>query len=200
MGKEVDRIADQFRRAFDGEAWHGPSVLPLLNGVTAEQAAARPIPGAHTIWELTQHIRAWESACLRRLNGDPAQLPDSEDWVAINDFSEASWEQAKQGLVDTHNQLLAALASLDDSRLDQPIMEYPEIPFSSTYVTLHGGVQHDLYHAGQIAILKKALGIGVSYRVNTVCRVAAACLRFEAKRFSGWWTNSAVGKSSWSII
>lgn len=156
---EVDRIRDQFRRAFDGEAWHGPSVMALLKGVTAEQAAARPIPGAHTIWELTQHIRAWEGACLRRLNGDPAQLPDSEDWVALNDFSEASWEKTKQQLVETHEKLLEAIASLDDSRLDAPVMDHPEIPFSSTYVTLHGGVQHDLYHAGQIAILKKALGI-----------------------------------------
>ena len=156
---EVDRIRDQFRRAFDGEAWPGPSVIALLNGVTAEQAAARPIAGAHTIWELTQHIRAWESACLRRLNGDPAQLPDSEDWVTISDFSEAAWEQSKQGLLDTHNQLLEAIGALDDSRLDQPIMDHPSIPFSTTYVTLHGGVQHDLYHAGQIAILKKALGI-----------------------------------------
>ena len=156
---EVDRIRDQFRRAFDGEAWHGPSVMALLDGVTAEQAAARPIAGAHTIWELTQHIRAWESACLRRLNGDPAQLPDSEDWVALSDFSAAAWEQTKQGLLDTHNQLLEKISSLDDEGLDQPIMDHPEIPFSSTYVTLHGGVQHDLYHAGQIAILKKALGI-----------------------------------------
>ena len=156
---ESDRIADQFRRAFDGEAWHGPAVLPLLEGVTAEQAAARPIAGAHTIWELTQHIRAWEGACLRRLNGDPAQLPDSEDWSDVNDHSEAAWEKTKRKLVETHEELVEAIASLDDSRLDQPIMQHPQIPFSSTYVTLHGGVQHDLYHAGQIAILKKALGI-----------------------------------------
>ena len=133
--------------------------MALIKGVTAEQAAARPIPGAHTIWELTQHIRVWEGACLRRLNGDPAQLPDSEDWSDVNDRSEAAWEKTKQNLVDTHQQLLQAIAALDDSRLDQPIMSHPEIPFSSTYVTLHGGVQHDLYHAGQIAILKKALGI-----------------------------------------
>ena len=64
---EVDRIRDQFRRAFEGEAWHGPSVLALLDGVTAQQAAAHPIPGAHSIWELTLHIAAWERACLRRL-------------------------------------------------------------------------------------------------------------------------------------
>jgi len=156
---EVDRIRDQFRRAFDGEAWHGPSVLALLEGVTAEQAALHPIPGAHSIWELTQHIRAWEGACLRRLNGDPAQLPDQEDWEPLNDFSEASWARTKQQLLDTHQQLLEAISAVDESRLDQPIINDPQIKFSSVYVTLHGGVQHDLYHAGQIAILKKALGI-----------------------------------------
>ena len=156
---EVDRIRDQFRRAFDGEAWHGPSVMALLNGVTAAQAAEHPIRGAHSIWELTLHIRAWEGACLRRLNGDPAQLSDQEDWEPVNDFSEASWEKTKHDLRDTHEQLLQAIDALDDSRLDQPILDHPEIKFSSVYVTLHGGVQHDLYHAGQIAILKKALGL-----------------------------------------
>ena len=156
---EVARIRDQFRRAFDGEAWHGPSVLALLKGVTAEQAAAHPIAGAHSIWELTQHIRAWEGACLRRLNGDPAQLPDSEDWSPVSEYNEAAWDKTKQELIDTHQQLLQKLESLDDSRLDEPIINDPQIPFSSVYVTLHGGVQHDLYHAGQIAILKKALGI-----------------------------------------
>jgi len=156
---EVDRIRDQFRRAFDGEAWHGPSVMALLNGVTAEQAAQHPIRGAHSIWELTQHIRAWEGACLRRLHGDPAQLPDQEDWPPVNDLSEAAWERTKHDLRDTHEQLLQAIGALDDARLDQPVIDHPEIKFSSVYVTLHGGVQHDLYHAGQIAILKKALGL-----------------------------------------
>src|SRR5262249_5608380 len=148
-----------FHRAFDGEAWHGPAVLALLKDITAEQAAAHPIEGAHSIWELTQHIRAWESACLRRLNGDPAQLPDEEDWEPLPDFSEASWEKTKQQLIDTHQRLLDAISTVDDARLDQPIINDPEIKFSSVYVTLHGGVQHDLYHAGQIAILKKALKI-----------------------------------------
>ena len=154
---EVDRIRDQFRRAFEGEAWHGPSVRALLEGVTAQQAAAHPIPGAHSIWELTLHIAAWERACLRRLKGDPAQLSDAEDWEPINDTSDAAWEATKQQLIDNHRELLEAIASVDESRLNESIITHPDIPFSSTYVTLHGGVQHDLYHAGQIAMLKKAL-------------------------------------------
>ena len=154
---EVDRIRDQFRRAFEGEAWHGPSVLELLNGITAPQAAAHPIPGAHSIWELTLHIAAWERAILRRLKGDPAQLSDIEDWQRIHETDETAWEQTKQQLIDNHRELMDAIANVDESRLNESIYKDPNIPFSSVYVTLHGGVQHDLYHAGQIAMLKKAL-------------------------------------------
>ena len=154
---EIERICDQFRRTFDGNAWHGPSVLALLEGVSAEQATARPIPSAHSIWQLTNHIRAWENACLRRLKGDPAQLTDEEDWVPITDTSESAWEKTRQELVATHEELLRTIAALDEHRLDEPIIKDQSTQYSSVYVTLHGGIQHDLYHAGQIALLKKAL-------------------------------------------
>lgn len=154
---EVDRIRNQFERAFNGGAWHGPSVRELLNGVTADQAAAHPIPGAHSIWELTLHIAAWEDARRRRLEGDPAQLSDDENFPPITDTSEAAWEEAKRKLLKLHNQLLVAITATEDARLDQPIIDSAETTFNSVYVTLHGGVQHSLYHAGQIAVLKKAI-------------------------------------------
>jgi hypothetical protein len=75
----------------------------------------------------------------------------------MNDTSEASWETTKQQLTNTHRELLDAIANLDTSRLNEPIITNSTTSYSSVYVTLHGGVQHDLYHAGQIAILKKAL-------------------------------------------
>ena len=154
---ELERIRDQFQRAFAGEAWHGPSVMALLDGVTAVQAAAHPIPGAHSIWELTMHIAAWEGACRRRLQGDRAQISDAENFPKIEDASEEAWQATKQQLVENHKALLEAISAADESRLDRPIIVDATTPFSSIYVTLHGGVQHDLYHAGQIAILKKAL-------------------------------------------
>jgi uncharacterized damage-inducible protein DinB len=150
---EVERIVDQFRRAFDGEAWHGPAVLELLKGVDATQAAAHPVPNAHSIWELTLHIAAWENACRRRLEGDRAQLSDTENWPAIGDTSEESWQATLSKLKQVHNDLLAKISQLDEQRLDQPILE----GLTSVYGTLHGVVQHDLYHAGQIAMLKKAI-------------------------------------------
>jgi uncharacterized damage-inducible protein DinB len=151
--KEAARIADQLKRSFDGDAWHGPAVKQLLEGVSANDALARPIPGAHNIWELTVHIGAWENAGLRRLNGDRAELTDEEDWAAVNEKSEEAWNQIKSKLETEHTKLVQAIEGLDESRLDEPILE----GMRSVYITLHGVIQHNLYHAGQIAILKKAL-------------------------------------------
>ena len=152
---EIERILDQLKRAYEGNAWHGPSVREALNGVTAEQAAARPLPGAHSIWELAHHIAVWEDVGRRRLEGDRAQINISspEDWPPADDLSEAAWVQAKASLDRGHRALTEAIAQLKESRLDEPILE----GMSTVYVTVHGVIQHDLYHAGQIALLKKAL-------------------------------------------
>jgi uncharacterized damage-inducible protein DinB len=152
---EVERILDQLRRAYEGEAWHGPSVREALTGVTAEQAHARPLSGAHTIWELVQHIAVWEDVGRRRLEGDRAaiEISSPEDWPPASDQSEAAWERAKAALDRGHQALIKSVARVSESRLDEPILE----GLSTVYVTLHGVIQHDVYHAGQIAMLKKAL-------------------------------------------
>lgn len=150
--KETERIRDQLQRAFAGDAWHGPSVLEILENVTASQAATRPIPGAHSIWELVLHIKAWSDACRRRLAGDRAELADEENFPAIDDTSDEAWQNTQMRLRESHQRLNEAIAAVDETRLDHPILE----GMPSVYITLHGAVQHSLYHAGQIAILKKA--------------------------------------------
>lgn len=152
---EIDRILDQLKRAFEGHAWHGPSIKESLHGVTAAQAHARPLANAHSIWELVHHIAVWEDVGRRRLEGDPAEVPISstEDWPPAEDVSEAAWEKSKAALESGHQALVEAVARVPESRLDKPILEGK----STVYVTLHGVIQHDLYHAGQIAMLKKAL-------------------------------------------
>lgn len=152
MTTEVSRIQEQLQRAFAGRAWHGPSILELLGDVDAVKAAARPIPGAHSIWELVLHIAAWNRAGVRRLNGDRADLNDDENFPPVVDTSEEAWHQAIESLKRAHRELHYAIGSLDDSRLDQPIVS----GMSSVYGTLHGIIQHGLYHAGQIALLKKS--------------------------------------------
>jgi uncharacterized damage-inducible protein DinB len=148
---EVKRIASQLRRAYEGRAWHGPSLKEILGGVTAEQAASRPLTQAHSIWEIALHIMAWESAVLKRIEGEYVEEPDEGDWPAVEDASESAWQAALATLEDKHMKLRAAVARLEDGRLNEPLAEGKP----SAYFTLHGVIQHTLYHAGQIALLKR---------------------------------------------
>jgi uncharacterized damage-inducible protein DinB len=151
---EAARIADQLRRAFEGEAWHGDSVFEILNGVTAERAAARPIKHVHTIWELLLHIAAWDGAVLRRLGGTAVTLSDAENFPPVTDVSEATWRMALAEVRRAHEELVAAVAALPDSRLYEMVPGKQGAHYNFYYM-LHGAVQHELYHAGQMALLKK---------------------------------------------
>lgn len=148
---EIERIQDQLKRAFEGPAWSGPSVLEALEGVSATRAARRPIKGAHSIWELTLHIAVWEDVVRRRALGEKFQPTDAQDWPAVGAKTPAAWAAAIRKLKAGHAKLREVVASYDDARLDQPMVPGG----SSAYVQFHGAIQHDLYHAGQIAILKK---------------------------------------------
>jgi uncharacterized damage-inducible protein DinB len=151
---EAARVADQLRRAFRGDAWHGDSVFEILDGVTAAQAAAHPIKNAHSIWELVLHIAAWDGAVLRRLGGDAVELSDAQNFPSVTDASEAAWRKALAEVRRVHEKLIAAVAALPDSWLDQ-IVPGKKGAHYTFYYMLHGVVQHELYHAGQIALLKK---------------------------------------------
>ena len=150
---EIQRIADQLRRAYEGEAWHGPSLRELLSSVTAEQAARRPLPQAHTIWELILHIAAWESIVRRRLGGEAVEATPEQDWPPVRDTSDAAWKKTLEELARSHLALRESVAALSDDQLRQKVAGQNY----SIYGMLHGLIQHDLYHAGQIALLKKAL-------------------------------------------
>lgn len=154
MSGEVERIRDQLRRAYEGGAWHGPSLRELLEGVDAEAAVRKPIPGAHSIWEVCLHIAAWQEETVARLSGNGREdLPEEEDWPKpAGDASADGWREALARLDAAHRSLEEAVGALDDERLRDPT------PGSANdvYALLHGVVQHNLYHAGQIAILKKA--------------------------------------------
>jgi uncharacterized damage-inducible protein DinB len=151
---EVQRIGELLRQAFEDRPWTGPSVSGILSGLTASQAAQRPLPGGHTIWELVLHIAAWDRIVCRRIAGEQLlDVPDEMDWPPVTDTSEAAWKKTVEDLERGHQQLRQAIATLSDDRLGDraPGVRRPY----SIYEMLHGIIQHDLYHAGQIAILKK---------------------------------------------
>jgi uncharacterized damage-inducible protein DinB len=149
---ESARIADQLRRAHEGKAWHGPSLSELLSGVSAAQAIVRPKAGVHNIWELVAHIIAWERVGIRRLAGEAVHtIADEVDFPTIIQADSGRWQQTLDELASLNRELIDAILRLDDSQLAAHVPGQKV----SVYGTLHGIIQHNLYHAGQIAILKK---------------------------------------------
>ncbi|HEX9750992.1 MAG TPA: DinB family protein [candidate division Zixibacteria bacterium] len=149
---EIERIADQMRRAFEGGAWHGPSVTQVLEGIAPKQAAAAPITNGHSVWEIVLHMRTWIDVVHERIAGATVDVPDDRDWPAVSAVNASSWTRAQEELSIAHRALLDHVMSMTDMQLDQ----IPAGSKSTIYVQLHGAIQHNLYHAGQIAILRKA--------------------------------------------
>jgi uncharacterized damage-inducible protein DinB len=149
---QIAFIVDQLKLAFDGEAWHGPALMEILDGIDAHTAAARPISTAHSIWELALHVSAWEQVCLRRIQRGDVALTDAENFGHIEHVSEAAWQLAVKNLKQHHADLIQAVSALPESRLYEPL---PDKDYNLLFM-LHGAVQHAAYHGGQIALLKRA--------------------------------------------
>jgi uncharacterized damage-inducible protein DinB len=150
---ESERIRDQFERAWDGDAWHGTPLRKLLLDVAASGANDRPVPGAHTIAEIVLHLAYWKWAVIERIAG-AVVLPSHEDqWPPVRDANEAAWRETLALLDTRHHALMKALGRLGDEQLSHSVAgkDY------NVYVLLHGVLQHELYHAGQIALLKRAV-------------------------------------------
>jgi len=155
---EIDRILDELSREFEGDPWHGSPTRDILRDVTAAQAAARPLPAAHSIWELVLHMIAWKNEVTRRLSGHPASEPLEGDWPPVGETTPERWTAALEDLGRSHRTLLAAVRELSEARLLEPTKDPRDRATGagvSHYVLLHGIVQHDVYHSGQIAMLKK---------------------------------------------
>ena len=152
MPLDTEIIADQINRAFWGESWHGPSVREVLAGVSAEGAAAHPIAGAHSIWEIVLHLTSGYRLVLRRVGGERAQLSPEEEWPSVPEFGSDAWHESQRTLNELNQQLQSAVRAFPAERLSEELgSEY------SAFMQFFGAPQHDLYHAGQIVMLKKAL-------------------------------------------
>ena len=151
---EIERIQDQLHRAHHGGAWHGPALNELLADVTPEQAAAHPLPNAHSIWELVNHIVTWETVVLRRISGEEvssSEITEELNFPSADETGAAAWRAALQRLDESAAALHAKLTQLSDDQLNDNVPSRKR----TIYFELHGVIQHALYHAGQIALLKK---------------------------------------------
>lgn len=155
MRTECHRIADQLASTINGEAWYGDPLSEILKGVTARQAEAHPIAQAHSIWELVVHVEAWVKFAHGAMQGTPIPawpaMPKELDWPLVTQTSESDWKKATQSFFDSHLKLVDAIQGFGDERLEETV---PGRKYNF-YRLLQGMIQHAVYHAGQIALLKK---------------------------------------------
>src|SRR5882724_10168136 len=110
---EIPRILDQLDRAFESDAWHGPSLRELLKGVTARQANSKSPFSSHSIWEIILHITAEQDVTRCRLGGETiVDFPPELDWPPIPDTRETAWKQAVKRLVESKKKLRQSISQM----------------------------------------------------------------------------------------
>ena len=158
---DVLRLAEQVDAALSGPAWHGASLEENLKGLTAEQAAARPVAEAHSIWELVLHLTAWTAEVTRRLGGAAPAPPAEGDWPAVGAVSPGAWAETIARLGSAHGKLAEAVRRYPPERWTDRVGGARDAPLGTgvSYAEMvQGLLQHDAYHGGQIGLLRKALG------------------------------------------
>jgi uncharacterized damage-inducible protein DinB len=149
----MEGIIDQLHRSLESDSWQGASIGEILERLTAPEAAAHPVPGGHSIWELVYHVTAWVRAVHSRVLGKVSELEGEADWPPVRDTTEIAWTAAFEDLRRSQSELIATLKTLSDVDLNAPV---PNRDYDRAHL-LHGLAQHHAYHAGQMSLLKRAL-------------------------------------------
>jgi uncharacterized damage-inducible protein DinB len=156
---DLPLLSRLLREAFSGDPWHGASLRDLLVDVSAELAAARPIPGAHSIWEIALHCDAWLRILRLRLLGSPDETPPAAiAYPPVTDASAAAWQAAIERLEEAERRLREMVLQQPGARFDPSSREYD----GRMHGQLLGGIAHLAYHGGQVTMLRRAMGLGAS--------------------------------------
>jgi len=154
---ELISIINELKNIHDGNAWHAPPLRESLVGLRAEQATAKPIANAHSIWEIVSHIAGWENVWRRRLEGEgQVAEPEAGDCPPVKEASEDAWAQTLDYLQSEHEKLLSVISELSDETLETNVAQRDY----SVRFLLRASIRHHVYHTGQIAVLRKAFVVG----------------------------------------
>ena len=154
--RRVEQLLTIIDQGYNRRSWHGTNLRGSIRGLSAEEAAWRPARGRHNIWEITVHAAYWKYAVWRRLTGESRgsfPLKGSNWFVRPEDPGERAWRSDVALLDRTHKAMRAAIAELEDRALDRT----PKGSTVSTFALVSGIAAHDLYHAGQIQLLKRLM-------------------------------------------
>jgi len=156
MQAELKKIGILHKSIQKGQAWHGKSLQEALDSLDYQQAAKAPFPGAHSVWRYVLHITAWRRFAIEKLKGNDGyqiEIGGNIDWPDIGEISRENWDNSCQALENAGQELRNSLSKETDALLAQTVSgkDY------TFYILLHGIVQHDAYHCGQIVLTRKML-------------------------------------------
>jgi uncharacterized damage-inducible protein DinB len=157
-------LAALLRKGYSSDPWHGPSTVDLLRDVPFAAAAAQPFSDGHSIWDIVLHMTSWHREVTRRLAGAPPEPPEDGDWPALSapdqGLDQGAWDRARAELGASLEQLAAAVSALSDDDLRELVGSARDRALGagiSRAEMVAGVLQHDAYHSGQIALLRKTL-------------------------------------------
>ncbi len=151
-----EQIKCDLEQVLSGQPWYGEPIYRIIERVTFEAAYEKPIHSAHNIAEIVLHMLSWTEEVMDRMNGMVAQLPSSGNWPDPGKPDEEKWQNYVNDLKLVNVNLLGIIQKLEeeqwnelinDTRNDEPVTTYKEL--------IHNFIQHQVYHAGQIALLNK---------------------------------------------
>lgn len=152
-------LAEAVGATVTGPMWHGPALREAVEGLTAEQAAEHPIEGAHSIWELVLHVGAWADIARERIVAGSAEanaeVRPERNFPPVPEVSDRAWSAAVRGMEERYEALAATVAVLDRTGLARGVGGGT----TTVEVMVRGVVEHGVYHGGQIALLRRALGV-----------------------------------------
>jgi uncharacterized damage-inducible protein DinB len=151
--KETDRINKLFDDLYQGTPWLDVTIMDTLKNITAEQAAGKIKPGWNSIWEVVNHVISWRLAILERIEGREVKSPEHNFFVPVTDQSTEAWNNTLNRLQDSQDKWITYLHNFPEKEFDI----VPDKKPYSKYELIHGILQHDAYHLGQIRILAKTV-------------------------------------------
>ncbi len=154
-----DLVLDHLEYTFEKEAWQPPLAM-AVEGITARQAAWKPAPERHSIWQIVRHVTHWKQGVLAALDGNPPDYGTIEntDWPEISG-DDGAWRADVRALHAVSMKLKERVAAASDRDLSSPIATYKGVADQAMAIRVVRTATHDIYHAGQIRYLRALQGI-----------------------------------------
>ncbi len=151
--KETNRIVKLFEDLYNGSPWIDVTIMNTLKNISAEQAAKKVAPERNSIWQIVNHMIAWRENVLIRIQGNEIVTPNNNYFTEIEKVSETGWQKALERLENSQHQWIAFLKTFEESQFEKIYAKNK----MSYYEHIHGILQHDAYHLGQIVLLSKLI-------------------------------------------